>query len=185
MIIEMLLLSIGLAMDAFAVSLSKGAQSDKKLDLKLVFTCGIVFGLFQFIMPLLGYFFASFFIDWIREIDHWIAFVILAVLGIKMIFESLSKKEETMAVVSFKTILILGIATSIDALSAGITLLIYDTNSMWLIVSTIGIVTFVLSSLGVILGYYFKNKVSNKFEIIGGIILISLGVKILIEHLFF
>lgn len=180
--IELLLLSIGLAMDAFAVSICKGI-SMKKMDWKKACIIGLWFGGFQALMPTIGYFLGNTFESLVTSIDHWIAFALLGFIGGKMIKEALSnKKEESDDDVSFKTMLILAIATSIDALAVGITFAFLEVNIVLAIV-LIGIVSFVLSVIGTKIGNRFGSKYERKAELIGGIILVLLGTKILLEHL--
>ena len=162
--IEILLISIGLAMDAFAVSICKGL-SIKKMNWKNAIIIGMYFGIFQAGMPILGYFLGSTFERFITNIDHWIAFSLLTGIGFDMLKEAFSKESEhSNDKVDFKTMIILSIATSIDALA-------------------IGIITFLMSVIGVKIGNKFGDKYERKAEIMGGVILILLGIKILLEHL--
>lgn len=182
-IIELFLLAVGLSMDAFAVAVCKGLAV-KKLEPKHSIICGAWFGVFQGLMPLIGYFLFVAIKDYIEGIDHWIAFVLLAFLGAKMIKEALGCDCENDADASFsaKTMLIMALATSIDALAAGITLVLPGVN-IWLAVLFIGIITFTLSAIGVKIGNVFGSKYKSKAEFAGGIILIAIGVKILLEHI--
>ena len=181
-IIELLLLSIGLGMDAFAVAICKGI-SMKKMDLKKTLIIGLYFGGFQAIMPVIGFFLGSTFENIITNYDHWIAFFLLLIIGGNMIKESFSKESENICDdVSFKTMIVLAIATSIDALAVGITFSFLKVNIM-LAITLIGIITFFLSIIGTKVGNKFGDKYENKSEFIGGIILILLGLKILLEHL--
>jgi putative Mn2+ efflux pump MntP len=180
--IEILLIGISLAADAFAVSVCKGL-SLKKFDIKKGLIVGIYFGIFQGLMPVIGYLLGTTFKDLITNIDHWIAFVLLGTIGANMIREALSYNEETCNdKVDFKTMFPLSIATSIDALAIGITFSFLKTN---IIISSIIITTttFILSILGVIIGHKFGTKYKSKAEFIGGLILIIMGIKILLEHL--
>lgn len=180
--IEILLIGISLAADAFAVSVCKGL-SLKKFDIKKGLIVGIYFGIFQGLMPVIGYLLGTTFKDLITNIDHWIAFVLLGTIGANMIREALSNDEETCNdKVNFKTMFPLSIATSIDALAIGITFSFLKTN---IIISSIIITTttFILSTLGVIIGHKFGTKYKSKAEFIGGLILIIMGIKILLEHL--
>lgn len=180
--IELLLLSIGLAMDAFAVSVCKGI-SMKKMNWKKACIIGLWFGGFQALMPTLGYFLGSAFESLVTNIDHWIAFILLAIIGGNMIKEAFSKdKEESNDDISFKTMLMLAIATSIDALAVGITFAFLNVNLL-LSISMIGIITFVISIIGTKVGNRFGNKYEKNAELAGGIILILIGLKILLEHL--
>ena len=181
-IIEILLTSVGLAMDAFAVSVCKGL-SLKKFNVKKGLIVGLYFGLFQGLMPLIGYLLGSFFESIIVSIDHWVAFVLLGIIGINMIKEAISEECECVNdKVDFKTMLPLAIATSIDALAIGITMAFLKVNIIIAVLS-IGIITFVLSFIGVWIGNKFGNKYEKKAQIFGGIVLIFLGIKILLEHL--
>ena len=181
-ILSVLLISVGLAMDAFAVSICKGL-SMKKLKLKNALIIGLYFGIFQAFMPLLGFFLGKSFENLVISIDHWIAFVLLGLIGINMIREVFKEEEKVNDDISFKTMILLAIATSIDALAVGVTLAFLKTN-IFICISIIGIVTFALSIFGVLLGNKFGNKFEKKAQILGGVILIGMGIKILIEHLF-
>ena len=181
-VVELLLLSIGLAMYAFAVSICKGI-SMKKMNCKKAIIIGLYFGGFQALMPTLGFFLGSAFQNLITSIDHWIAFVLLVIIGGGMIKESFDDDSENENDdVSFKTMIVLAIATSIDALAVGITFAFLKVNLV-LAVSLIGIITFILSVTGTKIGNRFGDKYESKAELVGGIILILLGVKILLEHL--
>ena len=181
-IIEILLIGIGLAMDAFAVAVCKGL-SIKKLNLNKMLTVGLYFGFFQGLMPIIGYFLGTSFGNVITKLDHWISFILLILIGGNMINESFEKTSETSNdKVNFKTMIPLAIATSIDALAIGITFAFLRVN---IVFSTliIGITTFVLSVIGIKLGNRFGNKYEKKAQFIGGLILIIIGLKILLEHL--
>jgi len=182
-LIELLIISIGLAMDATAIAVCKGLNM-KKINCKYGIILAVFFGIFQAGMTAIGWVLGKQFEQYIVIIDHWIAFVLLSIIGIKMILESLKKeKEETEETkIDIKEMLILAIATSIDALAIGITFSFLQVNIL-IATSLIGIVTLVLSFLGVILGYKFGAKHKAKAELIGGIVLILIGIKILIEHL--
>ncbi len=181
-IFEIIFIAVGLAMDAFAVAICKGL-SMKKIDYKKAIIIALYFGLFQTLMPVLGYFLGSSFTNVVEKIDHWIAFILLSIIGINMIKESTSKEEEKRNdKVDIKTMLLLAIATSIDALAVGITFAFFKVNIL-LSVIIIGIITFIISFLGVIIGNKFGDKFQNKAELFGGIILILIGLKILLEHL--
>ncbi len=181
-IIELILLSIGLGMDACAVSICKGI-SMKKMDWKKASIIGAYFGGFQAIMPVIGYFLGSTFENLITNFDHWIAFILLAIIGENMIKESFSKESENINDdVKFKTMIVLAIATSIDALAVGITFAFFNINLI-LAITLIGTITFILSVVGTKVGNKFGDKYENKAEFVGGIILILLGIKILLEHL--
>ena len=182
--VELFILAVGLSMDAFAVSVCKGLAM-KKATWKAELCCGAWFGGFQALMPLIGYFLGSLFIDAISAIDHWIAFILLAIIGINMLREALSGDEEETADadLSVKTMFVMAIATSIDALAVGISLAMAGVSNIFLAVLLIGATTFVLSAIGVKVGNVFGSRYEKKAEIVGGIILILLGVKILLEHL--
>ena len=182
-IIEILLLGVSLSMDAFAVSICKGL-SMKKIDWKKAIIIGLYFGIFQALMPVIGYFLGSAFESLVTNIDHWIAFVLLVLIGGNMIREALGEEESNNCNdnVDFKTMIVLAIATSIDALAIGITFAFLNVN-VPLAVTIIGITTFIISLIGVKLGNRFGSKYESKAEIAGGIVLILIGVKILLEHL--
>ena len=177
-----IILSIGLGMDAFAVSVCKGV-SFKKSNLKKSIIVASYMGIFQAIMPVIGYFLGMSFADKITSIDHWLAFALLLVIGIKMIKEALSTEKEVINdKVDFKEMIILAIATSIDALAVGITFAFLNVN-LWFAVSLIGMITFLLCFVGTKIGSIFGDKYENKAELVGGLILILLGIKIVLEHL--
>ena len=181
-LIELCILSIGLAMDAFAVSVCKGL-SMIRMKWKNAIIIGAYFGYFQALMPALGYLLGYNFQDRISNIDHWIAFILLGVIGINMIKEAISKENDVHNdSVKFKDMIVLAIATSIDALAVGITFAFLNVNLI-LAISLIGIITFIISVLGVKVGNIFGDKYEKKAEFAGGIILIFLGIKILVEHL--
>lgn len=181
-IIELIVLSIGLAMDAFAVAVCKGL-SMSKMKWKNACIIGIYFGLFQAIMPLIGYILGVSFQARICNIDHWIAFILLGIIGLNMIKEAISKgNEKQNDSIKFKDMLILAVATSIDALAVGITFAFLKVN-IWIAISLIGIITFIISLAGVKIGNIFGDKYEKKAEFAGGLILILLGTKILLEHL--
>ena len=182
-IIELILLSIGLAMDAFAVSICKGL-SVKKLKPSHGIIAGAYFGGFQALMPLLGWLLGRQFEELIKSVDHWIAFGLLVLIGANMIRESFGEEESQDASFAFKAMLPLAIATSIDALAVGVTFAFLDVNII-LAISLIGAITFVISAAGVKIGNVFGSKYQSKAELAGGAILIILGIKILIEHIFF
>ena len=180
--IELIILSIGLAMDAFAVSVCKGL-SMSKMNWKNACIIGIYFGFFQGFMPLVGYLLGISFQDKICSIDHWIAFILLGIIGLNMIKEAISKENEKQdESIKFKDMIILAIATSIDALAVGITFAFLKVNIL-LAISLISIITFIISVAGVKIGNIFGDKYEKKAEFAGGIILILLGIKILFEHL--
>lgn len=181
-IIELVILSIGLAMDALAVSICKGLAMPK-MKWKNALIVGLYFGIFQALMPVVGYLLGVSFQDAITSVDHWISFILLAGIGINMIKEALSKdEEEANDSVKFKDMIILAIATSIDALAVGVTFAFLKVNIV-LSAGLIGIITFIISVIGVKIGNVFGDKFEKQAELAGGVILILLGVKILLEHL--
>lgn len=182
-IISLLLLAVGLSMDAFAVSVCKGLAL-KKVSLRHMCIVGAWFGGFQALMPSLGYLLGSRFEQYITAIDHWIAFVLLVLIGANMIREALSKEEaeEANASLAFKTMLLMAVATSIDALAVGITFAFLSVHIVPAAL-TIGATTFLLSAAGVKVGSVFGLRYKKRAEIAGGVILCLLGIKILLEHL--
>ena len=182
-ILEILLLGIGLSMDAFAVSICKGLSA-KRLQAKHYLIIGAWFGGFQALMPTIGYFLGSTFEQYITAFDHWIAFVLLAAIGAGMIRESLSKEEsDGNDSFSFKTMLLLALATSIDALAVGVTFALLPDVNVPLAVSLIGVTTFLCSAAGLKVGNVFGLRYKSRAEFAGGLILILIGLKILLEHL--
>lgn len=183
-LIEILLVSVGLAMDSFAVSVCKGL-SMKKMDWRKACIIGLWFGFFQGAMPVLGFFLGKTFETFITSIDHWIAFILLVYIGGNMIKEAFTKEENTSNDdVSFKSMIGLAIATSIDALAVVIAYVCaYGNNRAILTFISIGIITFILSVIGVKIGNRFGDKYEKKAQFAGGFILVLLGVKILLEHL--
>ena len=179
--IEIFFIGIGLAMDAFAVSICKGL-SMKKINYKKAEIVGLYFGVFQAGMVLIGDLLGNSFEEFIKNIDHWVAFVLLVCIGINMIREVFQKEESYNDDVSFKTMVPLALATSIDALAWGITFACLSIKIAMPSI-TVGIITFVLSFIGVAIGKKFGNKFKTKAQILGGTILILLGIKILLEHL--
>lgn len=180
--IEILLIGIGLAMDAFAVSVGKGL-SMKKMNWNKAIIVGLYFGIFQGLMPIIGYFLGYSFESLVSQIDHWIAFFLLGAIGSNMIREALKKDEEDRNdSIAFKGMIVLAIATSIDALTIGITFAFLQVN-IFTSALIIGIITFLISVLGVKIGNKFGSKYESKSEVIGGLILILMGLKILFEHL--
>lgn len=180
-LIEIFILAVGLSMDAFAVSICKGL-SVRKLKPKHCIIAGLYFGGFQAGMPLLGYLLGTQFESLITSIDHWIAFVLLGLIGVNMIRESFSEPDELNDSFSFKTMLPLAIATSIDALAVGVTFAFLKVE-IFSAVSFIGITTLLFSAIGVKIGNVFGTKFKSKAEFIGGCVLILMGIKILLEHL--
>ena len=185
--VELFLLGVGLSMDAFAVSVCKGLGM-RKLDKKQALIIGLYFGGFQALMPLIGWLLGSQFQQYITSIDHWIAFILLGFIGGKMMVEAVREwnEEETVEVmdapIDHKNMFFLAVATSIDALAVGITFAFLNTPIIEAI-TIIGITTMVLSIIGVIVGNFFGSRYKSKAEFIGGLILVLLGLKILLEHL--
>ncbi len=186
-ILELLLLAVGVSMDAFAVSVCKGLAM-KKVTLKEEMTCGIWFGGFQALMPTIGFFLGTLFADAIESVDHWVAFALLGIIGINMLKDAFEEEEcaccnEKNADMSVRTMFIMAVATSIDALAVGISLAMAGNVNIFLAALFIGICTCSLSALGVKIGNVFGSRYEKKAQIAGGVILILLGVKILLEHL--
>lgn len=181
---ELFLIAVGLSMDAFAVSICKGL-SMQKLNQKHALLIGLYFGGFQALMPFIGYSLGIHFQDAIVAYDHWVAFILLCLIGANMMKEARSNEEESVsASVHFKEMVVLAVATSIDALAVGVTFAFLQVNIIPAI-SFIGMITFTLSVIGVKVGNVFGVKYKSKAEFIGGLILVLIGAKILIEHLFF
>lgn len=179
---ELFIIAVGLSMDAFAVSVCKGL-SVQKMKLSHALTCGVYFGGFQGLMPFIGYLLGSQFEEVIVSIDHWVAFVLLGLIGLNMIKESMDKECETMdSSFGVKAMIPLAVATSIDALAIGVTFAFLRVNIFWA-VTFIGVITFTLSSIGVKVGNVFGMKYKSKAEFAGGLILVLMGTKILLEHL--
>lgn len=187
MYITLILTALSLAMDAFSVSISNGLCM-KKVTIKEALKIGLFFGVFQGIMPLIGYFGGTLFSSFIESVDHWIAFVILSFIGLKMINEAVEKikRPESCPTESLttKTLFLQAIATSIDALAVGVGFAALNMD-IFFAASVIMIITFVLSFFGVFIGKKVEGTFKEKAEIFGGLVLIGIGVKILIEHLFF
>ena len=183
---ELLLLALGVSMDAFAVSICKGLAM-KKAGLKEGLTCGIWFGGFQALMPLIGFFLGTLFAEAIEAVDHWVAFVLLGIIGFNMLKEAFAKDcdccEEHDADLSVKTMFVMAVATSIDALAVGISLAMAGNVNIILAVLLIGAFTCGMSAMGVKIGNIFGSRFEKKAQMAGGAILILLGLKILLEHL--
>ena len=184
-IIEIALIGVGLAMDAFAVSICKGLAM-RRMNYKKAIIIAAFFGVFQALMPALGYVLGTTFANKIAAIDHWIAFILLALIGANMIKEALSSDDDECQDDSLRLgdLIMLSIATSIDALAVGITFAFFNV-SLLLSVSMIGIITFIICVIGVKVGNVFGEKYKSKAELAGGLILIVMGAKILIDHLLF
>lgn len=179
---ELLLIAIGLSMDAFSVSICKGLTT-KKFSWRMALVCGLWFGLFQALMPIIGYFLGAQFQEMIEVYDHWIAFGLLFLIGANMIREAVwGTEEEQDGSLGFRTMILLAIATSIDALAVGVSFACIQVK-LWSSVLIIGTITFLFSVLGVKIGNVFGSKYEKSAEIVGGIILIFIGLKILLEHL--
>ncbi|MDR0553397.1 MAG: manganese efflux pump MntP family protein [Treponema sp.] len=184
-LLEIALIAVSLSMDAFAVSITLGL-SRKKQGLREIITPGLYFGLFQALMPTVGYFAGIYFSQKIQTMDHWIAFVLLGFIGGKMIKDSLSKKdnkEQEQYSLQFAKMIVLALATSIDALAIGITFAFFKVN-IFFSAAIIGISTFFISMLGVKIGGIFGLRFKSKAEFAGGAVLVMLGIKIVIEHVF-
>ena len=185
---EILVLSIGLAMDAAAVSITLGGQEDYKKQHRLFTTailCGLFFGGFQALMPAIGWLLGSGARQFVSGVDHWIAFLLLSAIGLKMLYDSLFGKEnenERALPTSIKTFTILALATSIDAFAAGVSLAFLDVP-LFLAIASIGVVTFVLSFIGAYAGDRFGSMLGSRFNIVGGMVLLAMGLKILLSHL--
>ena len=184
--IELFILAVGLSMDAFAVSICKGL-SMKKATLREGAICGTWFGGFQALMPLLGFYLGSIFADTIQKVDYLVAFGLLAIIGINLLKEAFSKEcdcgcQEQDADLSFKTMFVMAIATSIDALAVGVSLAMEDAD-IWLAIGLIGVVTFIMCAIGVKVGNIFGSRYEKKAQAAGGFILLGLGLKMLIEGL--
>ena len=184
--LEIFLTGIALAMDAFAVSICKGIKMPKLRKSQIVIIA-VFFGGFQMLMPLIGWLLGSQFVQYISKFDHWIAFALLAFIGVKMAIESFKHEEEDCckcdSKLDLKELVVLAIATSIDALAVGITFALYPDINILPSISIIGIVTFIICAGGVVIGHKFGAKFKSKAELLGGIVLVIIGLKLLIEGL--
>jgi putative Mn2+ efflux pump MntP len=184
--LEIFLTGIALAMDAFAVSICKGIKMPKLRKSHIVIIA-VFFGGFQMLMPLIGWLLGSQFVQYISKFDHWIAFALLAFIGVKMAIESFKHEEEDCckcdSKLNLKELVVLAIATSIDALAVGITFALYPDINILPSISIIGIVTFIICAGGVVIGHKFGAKFKSKAELLGGIVLVIIGLKLLIEGL--
>lgn len=187
--VEIFLLGIGLSMDAFAISVCKGLNM-KKVNIKNIVIIALFFGFFQFLMPIIGFYFCRSFESYVKNFDHWIVFGLLLILGSKMIIECLTEKESKEEILplaqnklNYKELFFLSIATSIDALAAGIALAVSSSINIFISCGIIGVTTFVLSLVGVFVGNLFGERFKKPAEIIGGVTLILIGLKVLLEHL--
>ena len=186
-ILELLLLAVGVSMDAFAVSICKGLAM-KRATVRGCMTCGAWFGGFQALMPTVGFFLGTLFAEAIQTIDHWVAFVLLAIIGINMLKEAMEQEEcccceEQNADLSVKTMFVMAVATSIDALAVGISLAMAGNVNIWTAALFIGLCTFGFSAAGVKIGNVFGARFEKKAQVAGGVILILIGLRILLEHL--
>jgi putative Mn2+ efflux pump MntP len=180
-VIELLLISVGLAMDAFAVSVGKG-MTLTQVRPRHALTAGAWFGAFQALMPIIGYFVGRSFASYVASVDHWIAFGLLILIGANMIREAVwGDDEEIDGNFGFRTMLLMAIATSIDAMAVGISMAFLDVD-IWMSALVIGVVTLSLSAVGVYLGSLFGSRLGSKAGVVGGLILIAIGIKIVIEH---
>ena len=181
-VIELLLIALGLSMDAFAVSVGKGL-SVQKIRPRHSLSVGVWFGGFQALMPLIGYFLGVSFASLVESFDHWIAFVLLGIIGFNMIREAMSNDEceATQPDFSARSMLMMAVATSIDALAIGVSFAFLDV-SIWEAVALIGVTTALFSGLGVLIGNIFGSRYKSKAEFVGGFILVAMGLKILLEH---
>lgn len=180
-IVELFILALGLSMDAFAVSVCKGLSLGK-IQWKHMCIAGAWFGGFQALMPLIGYFLGNFFTDMITSYSHWIGFALLLIIGGNMIKESFEKGEKLDNSMTAKTMFLLAVATSIDALAVGVTFAFLKVNIIYA-VSFIGVITFVCSAAGIKIGSIFGEKYKSKAEFLGGVILILIGIKIVLDGL--
>ena len=184
---ELLLLGVGVSMDAFAVSICKGLAM-KRSGWQESLTCGVWFGGFQALMPTLGFFLGTLFAEAIEAVDHWVAFLLLAVIGVNMLKEAVQQEdcdccEEHNADLSVKTMFLLAVATSIDALAVGISLAMAGNVNIWTAALFIGLCTCGFSVAGVKIGNVFGSRYEKKAQVTGGLILILIGLKILLEHM--
>ena len=183
-ILELLLVAVGLSMDAFSVSICKGLTT-KRFSWRMALICGLWFGFFQALMPTIGYFLGAQFQELIEAYDHWIAFGLLFLIGANMIREAVvgeNEEDKSSSSLDLKTMLVLAVATSIDALAVGVSFACIQVN-IWMAILIIGVTTFLFSILGVKIGNVFGSKYEKSAGIVGGIILILIGLKILLEHL--
>lgn len=182
---ELVIIAVGLAMDAFAVAICKGLNM-RKLDIRQTSLIALFFGGFQAGMPLIGWFIGSKFAEYITSIDHWVTFILLGIIGGKMIYESFhdDECECSDSKLDLKELTALAIATSIDALAVGVAFaLTYEEKEVYTAVVLIGVITAVLSAIGVFIGHKFGVKYKNKAELAGGLVLVLMGVKFLLEGL--
>lgn len=180
-VVELFIIAVGLSMDAFAVSVGKGL-SLRKIKFSHAMSVGLWFGGFQALMPLIGYFMGTAFSSYVSDFDHWVAFFLLGIIGFNMIRDSFEKDDDKHDDnFSFRVMLMLAVATSIDALAVGVSFAFLCID-LWLAVAIIGITTFVFSVAGLKIGNVFGNRYKSKAEFTGGVVLVLMGVKILVEH---
>ncbi len=184
---ELVIIAVSLAMDAFAVAICKGLNM-RKINFKQTALIALFFGGFQAGMPLIGWFIGSRFAHYITSIDHWVTFILLGIIGGKMIYESFQKDDECEECgelkLDLKELTALSIATSIDALAVGVAFaLTYEKNEVYVAVALIGVITALLSAVGVFIGHKFGAKYKNKAELAGGLVLVLMGLKFLLEGL--
>lgn len=183
-LIEIIIIAVGLAMDAFAVSITSGTIM-KKMHLRHILRIALFFGVFQALMPIIGWLGGTLFSEKIKTFDHWIAFVLLMLIGGKMLKEAFdSESEERFDPLNVYVLFTLAIATSIDALAVGVTFSLLEV-SIWSAAAIIGVVAFAFSMIGVKVGSALGDRLGSRVEILGGILLMGIGIKILVEHLFF
>lgn len=180
--LEIFLIGIALSMDAFAVSICKGLKM-QRLNLKQTAVIALFFGGFQALMPLIGWTLGKSFEKFVTSFDHWIAFGLLAFIGIKMIYESFKNEDDGSDAFDIKELFLMAVATSIDALAVGVTFALDKSVKILPSITVIGITTFVLAAIGVFIGHKFGSRYKNKAELAGGIILVVMGAKILLEDL--
>ena len=184
---ELVVIAVGLAMDAFAVAICKGLNM-RKLDYKQTALIALFFGGFQAVMPLFGWFIGSRFAHYVESIDHWVTFILLAIIGGKMIFEGIKGENECDECgdkrLNLKELTALAIATSIDAFAVGVTFAFqYEKHEALTVIGLTGVITATLSAVGVFIGHKFGAKYKNKAEFAGGLVLVIIGVKFLLEGL--
>ncbi len=179
---EIFLTGVGLSMDAFAVSICKGIKM-RETNKSYIFLIAFFFGGFQMLMPLVGYLLGSQFVEYIQDFDHWISFALLAFIGGKMCLESMKTEDEEIANDNFdvKELFLLSVATSIDALAVGVAFAFYDAINLPISLAIIGTVTFFICSCGVVVGNKFGSRFKSKAELFGGLVLIGIGIKLLVE----
>ena len=180
--LELIMTALALSMDAFAVAVCKGLATDKVRPKHMLIT-GAWFGGFQALMPLIGYLLGQTFKGLITPVDHWITFILLGIIGFNMLKEALECDEDADASLGFKIMLTMALATSIDALAVGIGFALLPSLNIWFAIGAIGVITFTLSAIGIKIGSVFGAKWRSPAELVGGLVLICIGLKILLEHL--